>query len=94
MYCNSVHDLSFVTESMAFSSPYAVYSVSVNSAAPCCSKVCVRERCTCVNKYSHKLSASHDELWHHVNIVISAGPQLGGRFLTWPEALIQLQTRV
>ncbi len=50
--------------------------------------------CTCVNKYSHKLSASHDELGHHVNIVISAGPQLGGRFLTWPEALIQLHTRV
>ena len=69
-------------------------AVSVNSAAPCCSKVCVRERCTCVNKYSHKLSASHDELGHHVNIVISAGPQLGGRFLTWPEALIQLHNRV
>ena len=47
-----------------------------------------------MNKYSHKLSTSHDELWHHVNIVISAGPQLSGRFLTWPEALIKLHTRV
>lgn len=96
------------SKSMTSSSPKAVYSVLCNRKhdvqQPKCSILCGSQQrssllqksvwCTCVNKYSHKLSASHDELWHHVNIVVSAGPQLGGRFLTWPEALIQLHTRV
>ena len=46
---------------------------------------------TCMNQHSHQLSASHDELGHHVHIVVPARAQLGWGLLTRSEALIQLQ---
>lgn len=46
---------------------------------------------TCVHKDPDQLSTCHDKLGYHVYIVVSARSQLGGRFLTRPEPLIQLQ---
>ena len=44
-----------------------------------------------MHQHSHQLSASHDELRHHVHIVIPARAQFGWGLLTRSKALIQLQ---
>ena len=46
---------------------------------------------TCVHQDTNQLPPRHDELGHHVHIVIAAGAQGLGRGLPWPEPLIQLQ---